>query len=273
MDETTVTTTQTPAPAPLKRGAIIGTAPTWKLTPWHDLTLDLFGLNDAYQLGFPRASGWFDLHRTADMVFHDAAHPIRQEDIPVGGYLRPFGHLDWIRKQPFPVWMAEPHPEWPNARLFPRDEIQASFGQYFSSTPAWMLAWMIREGYKEIHIYGIHLATAWEYTEQRPNLEFLVGLALSRGVNIVIPSRSPLLKARSVYAYEPKADLGVQRQEQRVAQIKTRGARLRERLAALPWYAVAAKADLRAELTRTDAILADARVGASHQQARAWMGS
>ena len=47
------------------RGAIVGTAPTWKNTPWDEPNDGVPSLSDAYAVqGFQRASGWFDLYPT-----------------------------------------------------------------------------------------------------------------------------------------------------------------------------------------------------------------
>lgn len=264
----------------VKRGAIIGTAPTFKNTPWQDQTLDLFSLNDAYVLpGFARASAWFDLHPIPEMVFRPRGErKVAPEHAPVGGYLRPEGHLDWLKTRAFPVYLHDcreagcydlpaekrshepyPFPAWPNAKPFPFKAIQQRFGTYFSSTPAWMLAWMLMESYRDISIYGIHLSTEWEYINQRPNMEFLLGMALAQGVSFTIPQRSSLLKGRHKYAIEPKPDLGIERCERRIHAIKQEGQRLHQRRAALPWYAQGARADIEARLAVLDLEIMDAR--------------
>lgn len=247
--------------APVKRGAIVGTAPTWRNTPWDDATLDIFSLNDAYVLpGFKRASGWFDLHPIPEMVFRPKGErKVLPEHAPVGAYLRPEGHLDWLKTRNFPVFLQHVPAGWTNAREFPFKEIEKQYGSYFSSTPAWMLAWMLMEGYTEIHIYGIHLATEWEYIHQRPNMEFLIGLALARGVKFVIPEKSSLLKGRHKYALEHKPDLDLERVARRIELVKGEGHLLQQRLATLAWYARGQKADITARLRVLDLELADAR--------------
>jgi hypothetical protein len=60
------------------------------------------------------------------------------------------------------------------------------------------------EGYTEIHIYGIHLATEKEYRDQRPQFENLIGIVRALGVKVVMAEESPLLKASRRYAYDPK---------------------------------------------------------------------
>ncbi len=53
-----------------KRCAIVGTAESWKDTPWDDPSLEIWSLNDAYSLnGFQRADRWFELHPTDKFYF------------------------------------------------------------------------------------------------------------------------------------------------------------------------------------------------------------
>lgn len=265
---------------PVKKCAIIGTHTTYKATPWDDMTVDCFSLNDAYVLpGFKRANAWFDLHPISEMVFRPKGErKVRPEDAPVGGYLRPEGHLEWLKTRTFPVYLHDcakagcadlppekqshtpyPFPKWPNARPFPFKALQQRFGTYFSSTPAWMLAFLLANGYRHIHITGIALATEWEYIQQRPNMEFLIGLSLAQGVQFVIPEKSTLLKCRHQYAIEPKPDLELERVQRRMTLIKDEGLRLKQRLAKLSWYARGEKADVLGRLTVLDLELADCR--------------
>jgi hypothetical protein len=86
-----------------------------------------------------------------------------------------------------------------------------------------MIAQAVMEGAKELHIYGIHLATEFEYVKQRPNFEFLCGCVLGKGRRtltvkdgfrhyesadglIVIPEASPILQSDFQYAFDPRPD-------------------------------------------------------------------
>ena len=217
-----------------KRIAIVGTAPSWNLTPWHDPTLAIYSLNDAYRIkGFQRADFWADIHPLDKYHFipsvPDGQPPpaIFAHQIPSDHYVRPAGHLDWLATQTMPVYLHPDHATqlpasatWPQARPFPKAAIEAHFGRYFTSTPGWMLAQAVLEGAREIHIYGIHLSTEQEYFDQRPNFEFLIGCVLGRGKRrlsvkdglrryetndgvIVLPEASPVLSATFQYAFEP----------------------------------------------------------------------
>ena len=281
------TTTHVPDAKPLKRVAIIGTAPSWKQCPYDDLTLEKWTLNDGYLVGVPFVPGsicrHYDLHPVHQMWFRRPEQPVDARQIPLGVYVRPQGHLDWLRQRPFPVLMLEPRPEVPNATPFPWQGVLNAFadvwplrrtrtGQivkgpdYEVSTPTWMLMHAILEGYREIHVYGIHLATEWEYVQQRPNFEFLLGYARGKGIQIVLPQCTPICKASYRYAQEPKADLAVQEAALAVADIKARGAALKNQLATTSRLAITRRKDLEYQLQHLDVLLADARQCQSRAQ-------
>src|SRR5213594_3297114 len=116
-----------------RKVAIVGTAPSWALTPWTDASLEVWSLNDAYNIdGFQRADAWYDLHPLNKFWFAPKVGPgqkpiIFAHQIPYGYYVRPAEHLDWLAAQAMPKYL---HPEfasqlpaaatWPNAHAFPR---------------------------------------------------------------------------------------------------------------------------------------------------------
>lgn len=253
---------------PRKACAIVGTAQTWKLTPWDDTSIDILTLNDGYALGWrmgwpglPRHTVHFDLHPFHQMSFQPKGKTrIVQAEAPVGAYLRPEGHLEWLRTRPFKVLVNEKPANWPaHVETFPRAELEAKYGTYFTSTPAWMLVWAIEQGYNEIHVYGIHLATQWEYVEQRPNMEFWLRHAIDRGCKVILPEKCPLLKSKHVYAYEPKPEIPLKQKEHQIALIKQEGARLQQQLAQTKFYERSRRADLLARLDVVNIELADAK--------------
>lgn len=269
MNETTTTAPTLSVPVQtLRKAAIVGTAGTWKLCPFNDPTLEVYGLNDLYMLGMDTSQfkGWFDLHPFHYMVFR-SGRTVNESDVQPGQYIRPSGHLEWLRSRPFPIYVQElPKQPWPNARLFPRDDIMAKYGPYFSSTPAWMLAWMIEQGYQEIQIFGIHLATQWEYMRQRPNFEFLLGVAAARGIRIVIPNRAPIMRSPFVYAYEQKPEVPVERVQRKIHETKVFGKRLHAKVQQTPWYRPLQKKALKDQLAVVEAEVMDARLEIDRMQ-------
>lgn len=273
MHETTVT--PFPTPQPLKRCAIVGTAQSWKACPYDDPTLEVWALNDAYMIGIPRANRWYDLHPFHQMVFR-TEKIVNPADVPVGCYLRPQGHLDWLRTRPMPVFLAEARKDFPTSQTFPVQAI-VDFWQpfwpwrltrtkqvlagpdYEVSTPSWMLMQAVMEGYQEIHVYGIHLATQWEYLQQRPNFEFLLGVASGLGRKIVLPQSTPICRAAYRYAFEPKADIPLQQLEYDIVRIKTDGLEAKSKLEKTAFWQVGQRKELQRRIARADVLLADTR--------------
>src|SRR6266571_1484853 len=211
-----------------ERMAIVGTAGSWIKTPWNDPGLWISSLNDAWRMkGFVRADAWYDLH-PLDKSHYPEGDKVLAHTVPFGYYCRPKGHLEWLAKQMIPVWLnpnyLTQHPDaanWSHARAFPKAEVEAHFGTYFASSPGWMIGQMLMDGVKELHIYGIHLATEQEYIEQRPNFEMLCGALLGRGKRtmtvhdglrryespdgmLVLPEASPVLSGSYQYAFQPR---------------------------------------------------------------------
>lgn len=195
---------------PVKRCAIVGTAPSWKQTPWDDPTLEIWSLNDAYMHQLPRADRWFEQHPLDRLWFRRRDQKVVFEhEVPPGHYVRPEGHIDWLKAQSqrIPVYLkdAPTGPGWgPQARRFPIEEADARFGTYWASGPSYMVALAIMEGYREIHIYGIHLATQQEYVDQRPNFEHLLGIARGMGIVVHMAKDSPVMRHGWRYGYEPR---------------------------------------------------------------------
>jgi len=256
-----------------ERVAIIGTAPTWKACPWDDPSLHIVSLNDAYSLGVPRADAWCDLHPIDRMWFRPKNKTVLKEsDVPRGAYIRPEGHIEWLREKAMsiPVWLRDDPPaDWPaNAKRFPIERVKAFLRArpdqeaFIASSPAMILAHYILEGAKEVHIYGIHLATHGEYVKQLPNFSWLLGKAEAMGVNIVLPPECPLLKHSHVYAYEPEPVPphldAVKRQQQIQHEINKLGNAL------ITWPRWKSKAKPLADLTRLRAQLRDAQQHARH---------
>ena len=249
-----------------ERLAIVGTAGSWKLTPWNDPGLHIQSLNDAYRLsGFVRADSWVDLHPLNRFFHPPPGQMVYAHQVPAGYYCRPADHLDWLAKQQIPLYL---HPDyrdqhapaaaWPHAHAFPKAEIEAEFGRYFTSSPAWMIAHALMQGTKELHIYGIHLATEHEYREQRPNFEFLIGRLLgprkitvsvhdglrryetSDGL-VVLPEASPVLASNFQYAFQPRPMAALEPLKWEAHKVGVKRERLTRALIDAPWWKRRAK--------------------------------
>ena len=184
------------------------------------------GLNDAYLMGMPRWDVWYDLHPFGEFFFRSPTKKVAPHQVPAGAYVRPEGHIQWLAKQRCPVWLQAADPRVPHAQVFPRAEIEAQFGSWFDSSPAWMLAHAILQGYRRIVIVGIHLASEQEYLKQKPQMCYLIGVARGKGIEVVVPDESPLLQSTHRYAFEADPAVPVQRVQRRAQGLEQERARI-----------------------------------------------
>jgi hypothetical protein len=111
--------------------------------------------------------------------------------------------LEWMKEQNMVI-----HPSlattFPNGRVFDYEKYLNKFGSYFTSSISWMLAEAIEEGATEIHICGVSMSSASEYSHQKPACTYLIGWARALGIKVVIQEGSELLAAPYIYGYEDK---------------------------------------------------------------------
>ena len=169
----------------MKTGCIVGMAPTTSHLFIHEpLGIEVWGLNQGHALftqeAMARFTRWFQVHPYEEMA-------ARQ--------LPELHHLDFLQQAQIPVYMEEVHPSIPNSVRYPCEAIgEMTGGTYLTSAPSFMLALAIYEGFELIKVYGIDMATATEYQDQRPCFEFLLGFAIAKGIKVWLPPGCPLLK-------------------------------------------------------------------------------
>lgn len=203
-----------------KRVAIIGFASSSRdQAPYADESFEIWSLNHAYT-HVPRWDRWFEVHPKAHFQ-----RDLLRDGMPQDGKR----HMDWLKQEPAggrPIYCQEHYDDIPASVRFPREEInewlRKNGGQeleqalpdgffvddYYTSTPAEMLALALYEGFEEIHLYGIDMLQAEEWGYQRSGCEYYVGFARGRGIKVYIPQTSALCKANYVYGYsEPPTDI------------------------------------------------------------------
>ena len=129
-------------------------------------------------------------------------------------WLKPRKHWDWLRHEPkeYPVYMLKHIPEVINCISYPIDEISdylfgnlLSRGEntqdFFSSSFDYMMGMAIYEGWDIIELYGFEMGSLTEYRYQREGAAFFIGQAIARGIQVELPKKSVLLRARR-YGYE-----------------------------------------------------------------------
>ena len=160
------------------------------LAPFDDPTYDIVGLNQLYRF-IQRADIWADIH-------------INWDEENVEGT----DHRGWLRDCGIPVLMMERQADLPTSVRFPIDDVIGIATDYFTSTISLLLGWAIRQGYKEIALFGIDLVVGTEYEVQKACAEFWMGVAHGRGIDLRLPPTCALLKHTHRYGYEREPKWG-----------------------------------------------------------------
>lgn len=88
--------------------------------------------------------------------------------------------------------LREPHYRLPNAHTLPVDELKTLFGDVFTSSFSWMLAYATYLDPEKITLLGVNMAHTSEQGKQRDGLLFLLGYAKAKNIKINVPEKSRL---------------------------------------------------------------------------------
>ena len=154
-----------------------------------DSSVEIWGINMAHMFTKKGANltRWLQIH----------PRNWASQGQPATGYWgRPKAHFNFLRKFKGDVVMSYKEPDIPNCKVFPFDRFEKLFGvSYYTSSFAYLMAMAIDEGYDKIYFYGVNLTAIDEYTHQKAGLEFLIGFAKAKGIEVEIPDGSGLLTA------------------------------------------------------------------------------
>lgn len=203
-----------------KKVAIVGFASSSRMkAPFEDPEFEIWSVNQCYRF-LPRADRWFEIHN----------RPMFEADI-----VRDTDYVGWLRKCPLPVYMIERFADIPNSVRYPVEQMSREYGvdfiadlktpvppptqmrfagdrwPYLTSTPAYMIALAIAEGFEEIGVWGIDLVVGREYDYEKPCAEYLLGFARGRGIKVTLPQETALLKSRYIYGHPDPPVGGVTR--------------------------------------------------------------
>jgi hypothetical protein len=167
-----------------KKIAIIGTTTSMMDAPYKDNSWEIWGLNGAYS-GIPKWDRWFDMH---DMSV------LKQVHKPT--------YFDFLKSAKDKLMLNKKYKDFPDAGVFPYQELVDKYGKYFTNTVSWLIAYAIEQEPEEIAIYGVNMAQDTEYAKQRPSCEYFLGIAQGKGIKVTIPESSEMLKATHLYGFE-----------------------------------------------------------------------
>lgn len=180
-----------------RRVLIIGSAMGWETAPFQDRSWSVWSLSRMWT-ALPRWDVWFELHpweRLCERL--DGQTPEAEQQRQRTEYQR------WLMQDHGrPVFMQDNRPEVPGAVRYPLEAVRATFPHmYFTNSVGYMIALAVMQGAEEIGIWGIDMATEEEYRQQRPGVEYWIGLAVGRGIKVTVPEVSDLCKSRVLYGY------------------------------------------------------------------------
>lgn len=158
--------------------AIVGLSPTTHdQAPWNDPEWEIWGLpwDEGY---WPRMARLFEMH---DLRLLIGEHCRRKP-----------GYMERLQDCGVPLYMQDNSLSC--ATRYPFEEVEKTTGRYWNSSIAYAMAMAIHEGAEEIGVYGVDMKGDDEYGYQKPNMEYLIGLAIGKGIKVHIPEESPLLK-------------------------------------------------------------------------------
>lgn len=175
---------------------------------------EVWSLNNLYNQ-FPNINftKWFELHdfKRVKNVYtrRGMMHYPPNSTIKIRRYMQQIDELD------IPVMMQKKWKLIRKSELFPFKEIIKMYGSYFGCSFAWMIAYILYLNYQNlnaddrygcIRFYGVGLS-GHEYYYQRPSTEYMVGIAVGRGIEIEIDPSSTILKEPYIYAYKEEYEV------------------------------------------------------------------
>lgn len=137
-----------------------------------------------------------------DRVFH--MDDVRVQEIRAAA--RPESNiaamLGWLKTHPGPIYTSRAHPDYPGCIEFPLQAVinDAKMG-YFNSTAAYAVALAIYLRVQKIHLFGCDFtyANAHDAEKGRACMEFWLGIAHGRGIQLSVPRETSLLDACEAY--------------------------------------------------------------------------
>ena len=117
--------------------------------------------------------------------------------------------LRWMKHHPGPIYTSRPHPDYPGLVPYPLQDVVNSTGYaYFNSTAAYPVALAIHMGVEKITVFGNDFTypNAHHAEKGRACVEFWLGYAAARGIELSVPASTSLMDAcvpnEKLYGYD-----------------------------------------------------------------------
>jgi len=192
---------------------------------------EIWTMNHAYVLGegkIPRIDRCFEMHHRDWYL---------RKELPGA-----VAYWEWLKSAACPIVMQDVDPEIPSSVRYPYEEIVADLfsglkrgeelNPYFTSSVSFMLALAVYEKWDRVEIYGIEMATGTEYGYQKPGGEFMIGLAVGRGVEVVLHPLTEMCRSH-IYAYDGVPNIPRPRTQELYGFYQEQGAHFTEQMHAM----------------------------------------
>jgi len=104
------------------------------------------------------------------------------------------------------LYSIKHYKDFPNCKIYPLDEVLEYFNlpiPYFTSGPEYMIAYAImKENPDVLALHGLNMSVGKEYIDQKPGVEFWIGLALGKGIKVLLQhEHTSIMKTRDSKLY------------------------------------------------------------------------
>lgn len=163
---------------------LLGSAPSsLRLAPFSNPNWAMCGCSPGVYGVAPRSNAWVELHR------YEPGQPWFSPE-----------YCQFLANYPGPVWMAEPRAEIPNSIELPLTMLIQKYSPYFfTSSLSYMMAMAIECGFKRIGLFGVDMAAASEYKDQRLGCQYFAIIARAHGIEVGVPPESDLFRPSPLY--------------------------------------------------------------------------
>lgn len=131
--------------------------------------------------------------------------------------------LKWLKTHPGPIVTSRAHPDYPGLEEFPLEAVvnDCPFG-YFNSTAAYAVAYAVHHRVGKVSLFGCDFTypDAHDAEKGRACVEYWLGMAVERGIKVVVPKTTSLLdachtQAERFYGYDT-LDLAITREGEQI---------------------------------------------------------
>jgi len=192
----------------MKSVALVGMGDTWSLVLDADVD-ETWSINYFYEMPGIELDRVFDIHNLHWYRDNVGKIPLHKHHW--------FKHL--LEEKPFRFYAPLEYPEVPGLEVYPIREVAADLlsgfwrgtvdnhvliNKFFTSSFDYVMALAIHEGFERIELYGWSMgwfnSSETEYRYQLPGLAFWTGIALGRGITVLVDNEVDIFKSR-MYCY------------------------------------------------------------------------